>query len=908
MRPVPAARYRICRGFVVGVAAACGLSCCTGALGSPAFIEFATEVAEGRGVHPVRLTVDTDGPPRRESLRFDVPPGARFVLPPPAEISTGADSPGVRMFHLLVLPDAPAGELVLRGSLGGRTLEARLPVRGRPDFRVLCATQEMLVAADGNAVATTLVVQNRGNTNLAFSLSSSGGEGEAYVSLIPDSFTLAAGDEREVSVVAKAPERSRVTTEQAVAIQVDGRGEGFGRIEPVVIRTLFVSKNPDPGPLFAQVSGTMDLGMHSENRKETFASQVRLSGEVARGVTLEAHALDGDRSLLGSQLALAGRDTWRIAIDAARWHAAAGEARAPSLGFLSPGNIGRGAVAGLKGEAWSADVFALRDRFGGLTREATGVRVAGSSQTWEAGAILQRNRSAGSEEERVGASAGLRWEWRGIKGRTEAAIAGSADAGAALGIAQEFGYRGDRLFVDARLEQAGDGFFLRDQSSERQSLLAELKMTDAWTVFGGADHAEQTGRLRSLLQDLNNTGGPEDPPEVVEIINQVATRQRSYNAGLRRVFSDGTLSATLRRQERRGEVDTLEEFSENTFSTEWTSRAGSPWWRAGMTIGRETGAGKSAEFAELSGSVSWSPTLWSRIEGSLRWTELLAGQSAGFRRGGVHGQVTGSVTPAKGWRAELRMEGYDFNDFEPRTRLSATVRFPLGRNGWSGAVEWGRDTRSGDESLWLAISAPVSFSMPWRANRGTIRGRIVDSGTGSGLASVLIRSGEHRAVSDEDGRYQLPAMDPGRHEISVQTPDRWARSPGFPSHVEIVAGEARSLDLALVELATIRGEVIIFDPSGRQRAAPAGVLVAEGPDGGIHETLVFRGSYTLRVPPGTYRLSYVSELPDEVSRQLAAEVTASGADAVQVRLEAHEKHRGIRKTLMPGGIGGGSGN
>ncbi|HEY5551595.1 MAG TPA: carboxypeptidase-like regulatory domain-containing protein, partial [Opitutaceae bacterium] len=714
--------------------------------------------------------------------------------------------------------------------------------------------------------------------------------------------------EREVPVALRAPARSRVTTEHTVAVQIEGRAGGFARTDPVIIRTLFVPEKQKPGPLFAVLAGSLDFGVHRERGDGAFASQIRLSGEVSPGVTFEAHALDGDSSLLGSQLELAGRDTWHVSLKSPGWHATVGEARAPSLGFLAPGVYGRGAAAGVSNTAWSADAFALRDSFVGSVREAAGVKVSGPGESWEVGAILQRSRDITfAEEERAGAYTGLHWAWRGVKGRSEVAFAGSKDSGEGIGLAQSLTHNGERLLVDARFEHAEEGFFLQDQSSERQSLLAEWKAGAGWTLLANADRSEQTGRLRTLLQERDNTGGPDDPPEIIELINQVATRQESHSAGARREFAAGTLRAVFKRQERAGELDTLREFVEDAFEIEWTSRPDDPWWRLGATVGREEGDGGSAKFAEVNGSAYWSPTAWSRLEGNVRWTSALSGEPQGFRREGIHGQIAGSITPAKGWKAELRMEGYDYADFEPRTRLGALVRFPIGRNGWSGAVEWGRDTHSGDDSAWLVVRAPLSIQMPWRPTRGTVAGRVTDMATGAGISSVLVSSGRYRAMSDPAGRYQLPAMEPGAHEIEIQTPGGWTRQTGVPTRVEVVAGKADSLEIGLVELGTLRGEVAIIDSTGTARAAPAGVLVAEGEGGATHETLVFRGAFTMRLPPGTYRLSFVSELPDEVGRQFSAEVTVGNTEPATVRLEAREQTRRMRRTLSPGGGGPGGG-
>jgi hypothetical protein len=873
-------------------------------------IEFATRESVGRGVHPVRLTVDTSGPARESSLRLDAPRGARFMQPPPTSVAMGEGAVAVHVFHLLVLAEAPAGELVLKGALGESPLEARLAVRGLPDFQVSGAPRDTLVGVDGEEVSVSLVVRNRGNTPLSFRVRSPTGATGPRVAIAPENFELPVDGERDVAIAIHAPEGSRVATGHTVAVLFEGRADGFDRTAPAIVNTLFVPDKPDPGPLFAMLSGSAEVGVQSVDGNLTPASRLRLSGEIRPGVNLDVHALDGATDVLGSQLGFAGRDTWHVRLDAARWHATAGEARAPSLGFLAPGAYGRGFAGGVRRPSWSVDAFALRDSFTSSVREAAGVRVAGPGESWEAGAILQRSRDASfAREDRAGVFGGLHWERGGIKGHTQIAIAGSDGASAQLGFAQTLAHHGEGLRIDAQIEHAEGGFFLRDQSSERQSLNIERSTDRGWTLLAGADRSEQTGRLRTLLQERDNTGQPDDPPDVIELINEVATRQESYRAGFRREFARGSLTSGYRRQERAGELDVLREFVEDAFEAEWTSRPVNPWWRLGATVGRESGAGGSAKFAEMRGSAQWSPTPRSRVEGTVRWTAALSGEPQGFRREGVHGQITASVTPAKDWRAELRVEGYDYADFEPRTRFGALLRFPIGKRGWSGAVEWVRDTHRGDESAWFVLRAPFSIEMPWRPLRGAINGRITDAATGSGLPSVLVQSGNHRAVSDSSGRYQLPAMDPGSHAIALQAPSGWTAPAAVPKTVTIVAGRRDSLDIALVELGTLRGEIRITDTGGADRPVPSGVVVAEGSDGSVHETLAYRGSFTMRLPPGSYRVKFVSELPDAVARQLQGDVTVlSATTTATVRLEAREETRRIRRTLAPGASGSAGGD
>lgn len=664
------------------------------------------------------------------------------------------------------------------------------------------------------------------------------------------------------------------------------------------MNTLFVPENPRPGHLHATLSGFVETGLLAGDGRAKSATQVRLSGEVGPGVRLEAHALDGETSVLGSQLGLSGRDAWHVGLAAAGWSATVGETRAPSLGFVAPGAFGRGFTGGLRRDSWSADGFALRDSLGGSVRETAGFRVAGPGASWEAGAMLQRNREFSFvREERAGAFAGLHWAWSGIKGHTQLAVAGSGGSGVNPGFAQTVDYQGERARINAQFERAERGFFLQDQKSERRSLHGEWSAGGGWVLLSEFDRSEQAGRLRTLLRERDSLGQSDDPVEVIELINEVATRQESLAAGFRRDFTPGSFKAVFRRQERVGELVTARTFVEDAIDAEWTRRASDPWWRLGATLGREKGGGESARFAEIRGSAQWSPTRWSHLDGSVRWTSALSGDPRGFRRAGIHGQINATASLARGWNAGLRVEGYDFDGFESRTRLGAVLRFPLGRQGWSGAVEWGRDTRTGDETAWLVLRAPLSIGMPWRPVRGTVGGRVVDAATGAGLPHVLVRSGAQVAVSDETGRYQLPAMEPGMNPITVQAPSGWTEPASSSRAVTVVAGRRDSLDIALVELGTLRGEIRILDASGSATAVPAGVVVAEGNSGSVHETLAYRGLFTMRLPPGTYRLKFVSGLPDSVGRQLDTGATVGGADPVTVRMEARTEARRIRRTL-----------
>ncbi|MEO6244184.1 MAG: hypothetical protein ABIQ12_02005 [Opitutaceae bacterium] len=871
----------------------------------PARVEFASAEIAGRGIHALRLVVDTSGPAREATLEISAPEGTRFVRPAPGQIRLGEGAPAVLVFHLFVTESVLAGDLQVRGLIRDGSVAtpilATAVVRSAPGFRVRSTDSDVVVGFDGNPVAIAVAVQNTGNTPLQFNVTAPTGTDGPAVAIAPARFHLSPGGEQKVAVSLRAARRSSFTTEHTVACLFEATANDFKRTEQVIARAVFVPRISDPGPLFATLEGGVEVGAVFADGHRRMATELSLAGEIKPGLMLEVYGLDGVTTALGSQLGLARKDTWHVSLDAPGWHATVGEARAPSLGFLEPAVSGRGIVTGIRKEGWAADTFALRDAFAGSVREAAGVKFAGPGETWEAGALIQRSRERFFvQTQRVGAFAGDHWMWQGIKGRTQIAVAEPAGGGAKFGFAQSIAYQGKHARVDARYEHAAEGFFLRDQSSESRSILAEWSPGGGWTLFGGANQSSQTGRLRTLLEEQNNQGRPADPAAVVELIHQVATRQESVNAGVGRQFSLGTLRSGFKHQKRAGELDLKREFSEDGYELEWTSRASEPWWRLGTTVGRETGDAGSSRFAEYQGAIQWNLSSRTRFEGSVRWTKALSGTRQGFRREGLYGQVATSYRPAKGWSAEVRADGYDYKDFASRAKIGALVRFPLGNHGWSGAMEWTRELGTGGAAVWFVVRAPLSIKMPWRPVKGAVGGRIVDRTSGAGLPNVMVQSGRQRAMTDASGRYQLPAMEPGKHEMRYQVPANWTPADEWPESVHLTAGRRDSLDLAVVKLAGLSGEVVVINTVGQSRVAPAGVLVAEDVAGRRHETLVFRGSFSLSLPPGHYKLNFVSELPEELGRQFEAEVEVGTSGVTPVKLEARERERQLRRTLVPG--------
>ena len=868
----------------------------------PARIEFATVEITGAGVQALRLIVDSTGPAREATLSLQWPQQTRFIREVPLVVPMGAGAPAATIFHLVISERVPAGALEVRGVLRDGTVDvplvARTTVRSAPGFRVRVGDSALLVGLEGKPVETTVVVQNTGNTILQFFGSAPTGEEGPRVDLVPAEFRLAPGGLQRVAVTLRAPDRAGATTEHAVACLFSAKSGGYEATEQALLRAVFAPRLAEPGRLFATLDGSFDIGGAVIDHRGRFTSQLSLAGEVRPELKIDVHAVDGVTSSLGSQLGLARRDTWHVGLEAPEWHAVAGEARAPSLGFLAPTFFGRGVEGGIVRDGYTAAAFALRESFGGLRREGGGLKVSGPVETWEAGLLFQRSRQPFvADLRRVGTFIGRYWQWQDLKGLTQAAVATPDSGGLRPGFSQNLTYHHQRFRMDGRYERSADGFFLRDQSAESRSVMGEWLPNTAWTVFGGADQAVQTGRLRTLLREQDEFGRVLDPADVLELINQVATRQKSARAGIGREFSAGSLRSDFKHQTRAGEFDAKREFVEDAWDLEWTSRAQEPWWRFGSSVGRETGSGGSARFAELQSALNWSPTPRTRIDANVRWTSALSGSPQGFRREGIYGLAAASYRPAPAWSLEIRADGYDYKNYASRTKLGAVVNFPIGRSGWSGAAEWARLTRTGESTAWLVIKMPLAVKLPWRPVRGAVGGRIYDRTSGAGLASVMVQSGRQVAVTNREGRYQLPAMTPGAHPVRFQVPGRWTAGEDWPETMNVEAGRRDVLDLAAVKLAAVSGEVTLENQSGQSRPAPAGVVVAEDGKGRTHEALAFNGVFALSLPPGRYKMRYASDLPEEVLRQLTAEILVAADGLNRVKMVAREQERRLRRTL-----------
>ena len=117
--------------------------------------------------------------------------------------------------------------------------------------------------------------------------------------------------------------------------------------------------------------------------------------------------------------------------------------------------------------------------------------------------------------------------------------------------------------------------------------------------------------------------------------------------------------------------------------------------------------------------------------------------------------------------------------------------------------------------LLIGVSAwgQTTSSRPEAPEKGKIVGEVTNAVTGEPVrkASIYVESGKEivNAISDSEGRYEVPELNPGLYQISVER-DGYLRQT-FGSTVTLVAGAAVEAKFRLVKQSAVTGRVINED-------------------------------------------------------------------------------------------------
>ena len=122
-------------------------------------------------------------------------------------------------------------------------------------------------------------------------------------------------------------------------------------------------------------------------------------------------------------------------------------------------------------------------------------------------------------------------------------------------------------------------------------------------------------------------------------------------------------------------------------------------------------------------------------------------------------------------------------------------------------------------SMTLELVRPLGLPFARVSGLATLRGRVVDSESPdqAGVPNVLLRLDQHRAVTDDEGRFAFPNIAEGDYRLDLSRPslgvDR-ALTHQSPIRVSLSESEGKEILLTVARTGSVRGRVALFSSQG----------------------------------------------------------------------------------------------
>ena len=128
-------------------------------------------------------------------------------------------------------------------------------------------------------------------------------------------------------------------------------------------------------------------------------------------------------------------------------------------------------------------------------------------------------------------------------------------------------------------------------------------------------------------------------------------------------------------------------------------------------------------------------------------------------------------------------------------------------------------TFGGDTEIALGFTYPLSIPMTMFPRKGSAEGRLFQSDDPTlGIPNVEISVGGMTMVTDDSGFFRFPSLDPGEHQLTLDTP---SLGVGLTPEVElplifiVEAGATVELEIPVMRSVAVGGQVFIETPGGR---------------------------------------------------------------------------------------------
>jgi hypothetical protein len=132
--------------------------------------------------------------------------------------------------------------------------------------------------------------------------------------------------------------------------------------------------------------------------------------------------------------------------------------------------------------------------------------------------------------------------------------------------------------------------------------------------------------------------------------------------------------------------------------------------------------------------------------------------------------------------------------------------------------EWG-----GDTELALGYTYPLSIPLTMFPRKGSMEGRVfLSNDPAHGIANARISVGQVEMVTDENGHFSFPSLDPGEHQLTLDTT---SLGVGMTPEVElplvflVEAGSNIELEIPVMQSVAIGGQVFLETPGSHGEPA-----------------------------------------------------------------------------------------
>jgi hypothetical protein len=842
---------------------------------TPAPGEFATlscqaEYRPDAASAPCRLLVRFRAPPGWRAVSTErtigVEPGGTLVVPFTAWVPQQASSDSLHLakFSLFSLPDTSLLASVESGFQVQTTYGATL-VASTPTLDVPAGEKTRLIVA----------VQNTGNRADTFRLET---ESAPSWSIVLDStkVVVPAGGTVPVTVTVTVPAGAQAGTTRVLGVAAVSEGAqrlGLERQpgERVEVRVTATARKEDVSryarlPVDAAISaGEAAPGQSQLGLRFNSSGQVGL----ATAVQLEADLASGSRVGAGSAWQ---NQLLRARVTRAAWDVAAGDVNGEFSDLSTAAISGRGIGLIVKREAWTARALGVRNRGLGRTQSwGMGLTRALSSGPEIGGDLVYRQEPVGRSSIRSDRLLSLTSRWdaphklrlSGDLAFSATNLAGGARSGQAIQLAADHAGRPVQLRARAYTGSAGFGGRIRDRDGLLLygAYVPALRPLRCWTHLETTrGRSWSTGSSPLATTTRYRTGVRWEPPGWPSFeLNAGGLDDRS-------VLGDNVRSVASQ------DAGITTSWSRDRFLAVATARYGGVRDR---TTGR-SGPIRSAELSAGGGVRDWRMALhwnldrdWASTTDAFSTTHSLTADVAWtapsdrFTAGiGVSSRRTKAERAAGSNQAEFRLQ--------PRAeyRLGAKLRLQLD----AFIADLDGSTRVDRWQISLGYASDGVLPVPWVPVRGGVHGVAFLDTDGDGEPDVgekrvdglVLQVDGHHQVTDRDGAFEWPALDPGTFLLDLDRasiPAGLVVSVTLPLEVRVEAGEDMPVNIPLLPSGEASGIIFLDDNhDGVQAARETGVpdmRVTAWRDGrqvadGITDG---RGRFHLRgLPVGAYEL------------------------------------------------------